>query len=346
VCHPKEKVVVARLTVPVSLAKLKNEIFIDRWYEVDIDGYEASSGVPLVRIALEFNYHPSRIVNSVESVYQKYHIVETIGSGVSVVKKAVNKYTKKEYAIKFLQKEVKGQAIPRMSFDNEIALLKTISHPNIVQLYESMEDQSTIYLVMELIIGSDLYDIADKIETLLPSSVSALIQQVISALNYLHSRGIVHRDIKPENIILDYQNNTVKLTDFGSAKIVDKTDEGAVAGTIEYMAPEVLTNMARGARNLCDKPVDIWSIGIITYLLICGLHPFDSGTSSQNIIKRIIKGKYSFPSPFWDKVPKDCKDFIKRCLVVDPKKRATAAKLMKHPFITKDTNRVIFSGRL
>jgi serine/threonine protein kinase len=340
--HQKEKVVLARLTVPVSLAELKNVKHVDRWYKIDIDGCEASGEVAQVRIALDFNYRPSRIVNSADSLNQKYNIEDTIGTGVSVVKKAVNKCTKKEYAVKFLQKQVKGQTIPRSSLDNEIELLKTISHPNIVQLYESMEDNSTIYLVMELIKGCDLYDISDILGTLRPTSVSALILQLLSALNYLHSRGIVHHDIKPENIILDYQKNTVKLTDFGSAKMVNRTDEGAVGGTLNYMAPEVLMNM-RGARNVCATPVDVWSIGIITYMLISGLHPFDSGKTTQNIINRIIKGKYEFPSPIWDKVPKECKDFIKRCLVFDPKKRATVSELLKHPFVTKQSNVNIFS---
>jgi serine/threonine protein kinase len=297
-----------------------------------------TSEVPQVRISFDFNYHPSRMVSSVDSLNTKYEIEQTIGTGVSIVKKAGNKHTKKEYAVKYLEKQVKGQTIPRSDLDNENEHLKSISHPNVVQLYETMEDKNTIYLVMELIKGSDLFDISDILGTLRPTSVAALLQQLLTALNFLHSRGIVHRDIKPENMILDYTKNTLKLTDFGSAKILNhKTDEGAVAGTLNYMAPEVLLNM-RGARNLCDKPVDVWSVGIITYMLLCGFHPFDCGKSkTQNIINRIISGKFDFPSPSWDKVPKDCKDFIKRCLVLDPKKRATVPELLKHPWLVKST---------
>jgi len=297
-----------------------------------------------VRITLDFNYRPSRVVDSLDSLNLKYDIEDTIGTGVSVVKKAVNKTTKKEYAVKFLQKKVKGQNIPRTALDNEIELLKTISHPSIVQLYETLEDTSTIYLIMELIKGSDLFDINDFLGTLRPSSVAALLTPLLNALSYLHSRGIVHHDIKPENIIVDYTLNTLKLTDFGSAKLCSKATEGAVGGTLNYMAPEVLLNM-RGAHHVCDKSVDIWSIGILTYLLISGNHPFDSKKSNQNILNRIITGKFKFEEPIWEKVPKECKDFIKKCLVVDPKKRATVEQLLKHPWIVTQSKSAAFFSK-
>jgi serine/threonine protein kinase len=283
------------------------------------------------------------MVDSVDSLHVKYDIENTLGTGVSVVKKAVHKITKKEYAIKFLQKKVKGQNIPRTALDNEIEILKNISHHNIVQLFETLEDNSAIYLIMELIKGSDLFDISDYLGTLRSSSVAALLTPLLGAISYLHSRGIVHHDIKPENIIIDYTLNTLKLTDFGSSKLCSKITEGAVGGTLNYLAPEALMNM-RGAKNVCDKPIDIWSIGILSYVLISGNHPFDSKKSNENILNRIIAGKFKFDGPIWDKVPKDCKDFIKRCLVVDPKKRATIGDLMKHPWISaQKTSGTFFS---
>jgi len=328
----KEKVVLAEMTIPLSLVELKQSKHIDRWFTIDTPHCQGE--VPQVRVTLDFNFKPSRLIQSVDSLNLKYDIEDTIGAGVSLVKKAVNKVTKKEYAVKYLQKIVKGQNIPRSSLDNEIELLKSLSHPNIVQLYETLEDQSTIYLIMELVKGSDLFDISDILGNLRSSSVLALITPLLNSLFYLHSRGIVHHDIKPENIIVDYSKNTLKLTDFGSAKVFSKSSEGAVGGTLNYMAPEVLMNM-RGARNICDKAVDVWSIGILTYLLISGIHPFDSGKTHENMLNRIISGKFEFSGPVWDKVSKECKDFIKRCLVVDPKKRASVADLLKHAWIVK-----------
>jgi tRNA A-37 threonylcarbamoyl transferase component Bud32 len=334
-CNNKEKVVLAKMTIPVSLVELKQAKHIDRWINVDAPSISNLPGEPpQVRISLDFNFKPSRLVDSVDSLNGKYDIEDTLGAGVSVVKKAVHKYTKKAYACKYLQKTVKGQNIPRSSLDNEIEILKTVSHPNVVQLYETMEDPNTIYLIMELVKGSDLFDISDILGTLRPASVSALLTPLLTALSYLHSRGVVHHDIKPENIIVDYSQNALKLTDFGSAKFSLKSLEGAYGGTLNYMAPEVLLNM-RGARNVCDKAVDVWSIGVLTYLLISGVHPFDSGKSHENILNRIIAGKFDFKQPVWEKVPKECKDFIKRCLVIDPKKRATVSDLLKHTWIVK-----------
>jgi len=339
----KEKVVLAKMKIPISLVELKQVKHIDRWFNIEDTPVSQSAGeIPKVRVTLDFNYRPSRKVESVASLKQKYDIEDTIGTGVSVVKKAVNKTSKKEYAVKFLQKQVKGQNIPRMALDNEIDLLKNLSHSNIVQLYETLEDSTTIYLIMELINGSDLFDINEILGTLRPASVAALLTPLLNALSYLHSRGIAHHDIKPENLIIDYSHNTLKLTDFGSAKLCSKAMEGAVGGTLNYMAPEVLLNM-RGAHNICDKAVDVWSIGILTCLLLSGFHPFESRKSKENILNRIIAGKFNFEGPVWDKVPKECKDFIKRCLVVDPKKRATVTELLKHPWIVAQGKGPMFS---
>jgi calcium/calmodulin-dependent protein kinase I len=338
----KEKVILAKMIIPISLVELKQMKHIDRWFNIEAPPAPGKSEIPQVRITLDFNYRPSRKVDSVYSLTQKYDIVDTIGTGVSVVKKAVNKTSKKEYAVKFLQKQVKGQNIPRIALDNEIDLLKNLSHANIVQLYETLEDSTTIYLIMELINGSDLFDISDMLGTLRPASVAALLTPLLSALSYLHSRGIAHHDIKPENLIIDFSHNTLKLTDFGSAKLCTKSLEGSVGGTLNYMAPEILLNM-RGGHNVPDKSADIWSIGILTYLLLSGIHPFESRKNTENILNRIIAGKYKFEGPVWEKVPKECKDFIKRCLVVDPKKRASINDLMKHPWILQQGKGSMFS---
>jgi len=332
----KEKVVLAKMTIPVSLVELKSSKHIERWVPVEVPAgvaLSAAEEVPQVRLSLDFNFKPSRSVDSVEALNRKYDIEDTLGAGVSVVKKAVHKHTKKAYAVKYLQKTVKGQNIPRSSLDNEIEILKSLSHPNIVQLYETMEDPTAIYLVLELVSGADLFDIADCLGTLRPASVAALLHPLLTALSYLHSRGVIHHDIKPENIIIDYTQNTLKLTDFGSAKLSTKAQEGAFGGTLNYMAPEVLMNM-RGAHHVCGQAVDVWSVGIVAYLLISGVHPFDSGKNHENILNRIIAGKWDFKQQaVWAKVPNECKEFIKRCLVVDPKKRATVAELLKHPWI-------------
>jgi serine/threonine protein kinase len=311
----------------VSLVELKQSKHIDRWYNIDAPSVGLGGEVPKVRVILDFNYKPP--LNEI------YDIEDTIGAGISLVKKGVNKITKKEYAVKYLLKTRKGQNIPRSSLENEIEILKSLKHPNIVQLYETLEDQSSIYLIMELVNGSDLFEIKSALGgTLRPSSVLSLMTPLLNTLSYLHSLNIIHHDIKPENIIVDYIHNTIKLIDFGSATSLTKSSEIPVGGTLNYMAPEVLLNM-RGARNVCDKSVDVWSIGVLTFLLISGVHPFDSEKTSDNILNRIISGKYKFKGTIWDKVPKECKDFTKNCLIVEAKKRSTVVELLKHKWIVK-----------
>jgi len=230
----------------------------------------------------------------------------------------------------------KGQKIPRKAIDHEIELLHAIQHPNIVQLFESVENSDFVYLLLELVKGSDLYDVQQTLGTLRPGLAGAIIGKIVSAVSYLHSRGIAHHDIKPENVIVDFLQNKVKLTDFGSA--VEFKNMSGIGGTLNYMSPELLLNL-RGNNLPIDQSIDIWSIGIVAYQLLSGQHPFNLPTkANNNIMNNVISGKYSFPSPQWDAIPKHCKDFIQRCLQVDPKRRATASDLLKHPWITASSS--------
>jgi len=229
--------------------------------------------------------------------------------------------------------QLKGQ-LSKIDIDCEIELMRTLSHPNIVQFYESLESPEAVYLVMELVKGSDLYDVIQTFGNLPPNIAGAILGQILTAVQYLHSRGIAHHDIKPENVIVDYLASKVKLTDFGSAKEVKKP-AGCTGGTLNFMSPEVLKNMRGALTHQVDGSVDIWGIGVVAYIMLCGFNPFEyKPKANHNIMNRIIDGSYSFPSPYWDNIPKYCKDFIKKCLVVDPKGRATAEELLKHKWIT------------
>jgi len=319
----------ASLTINVTLDELKNQSKrVERWLNLETTDGEQSQ----VLVALDYVYRTHHL-KAGQTINDRYEIENVLGSGQSVVKKATHKVTKKEYAIKFISKRTsKGQTLPRCTIDKEIELLRSLSHGNIVQLHECWESDDTVYVVMELVKGSDLYDVVSILGTIRPGVAGAIVGQVLSALAYLHSRGLVHHDIKMENVIVDYLANKVKLTDFGSAKEIKNMS--GVGGTINYMAPELIMNM-RGGNQKCDQSVDIWSVGIVAYMMLSGFHPFDhSAKANQNIMNRIISGKFDFPSPQWDAVPKHCKDFIRRCLVVDPKSRPSVAELLKHPWIT------------
>jgi len=213
--------------------------------------------------------------------------------------------------------------------------MSSLSHQNIVDIYEALESDDTRYIIMELVKGFDLYEVSTTIGSIRPGVAGAIIGQLLSAVAYLHTLGIVHHDIKMENVIVDYHASMVKLIDFGSAKEIKHMP--GIGGTIKYMAPELLVNM-RGACQKCDQSVDIWSVGIVAYMVLSGSHPFDHPNKlNNNIINSIIAGKFDFSSPQWDAVPKHCKDFIQRCLVVDPKRRPSAADLLKHTWITSSS---------
>jgi len=292
---------------------------------------------PQVRVALDYVDKTRAAGKMGQNITEKYDVDVVLGSGQSVVKKAVHKMSKKEVAVKFLAKYSKGQKIPKKSIEQEIDLLRSLSHPNIVELIETMENPETMYMVMELVKGADLFEITETLGCLPPGVAGSALHQILSAVAYLHARGFVHHDLKPENVMMDFHENKVKLTDFGSAR--DVKHMSGISGTINYMAPEVLLNMRGAEKHKTDQSVDIWSIGVMAYVMLSGYNPFDyKSKANQNIITRIVAGKFDFPSPQWDSVPKPCKDFIRRCLVVDPKKRPSASELLKHPWMVSSAN--------
>lgn len=160
------------------------------------------------------------------------------------------------------------------------------------------------------------------------------IKQIIAALQYCHSKGIVHRDLKPENLLYSTSGPeaVVKLADFGLAKIC-KEDQlmKTACGTPGYVAPEILS------RKKYDEKVDVWSLGVITYILLCGFPPFYHNNNAV-LFKKIKRGDYDFPAPYWTNVSEEAKDFIRKILVVKPEKRLSLEKLLEHPWLTTDAN--------
>lgn len=190
-------------------------------------------------------------------------------------------------------------------------------------------------MVMELMTGGELFDrIIDK-EKYSENEARDVIKSLCDALHYCHEMNIVHRDLKPENLL--YQNestdSTIKIADFGLAKLLseDSLLMHTACGTPGYVAPEILKGLAY------DKTVDLWSIGVILYILLCGFPPFYHDNTM--ILYELIKsGKYEFPSPYFDKISNDGKDLIRHLIVVDPKKRYNATDVLNHIWITGSSN--------
>jgi len=220
----------------------------------------------------------------------------------------------------------------------EIEVQQNLDHPNIVKLYEVFKDKQRYYLVMEICSGGELFDriIAVSEETgagFSERDAANYMTQILAAMRYLHSKNYAHRDIKPENFLLE--NSTpeaaIKVIDFGLAKkhYHGKDDPMKTkAGTPYYVAPEVL-------KGSYDEKCDIWSIGVVCYILLCGFPPF-CGDNDNQILKAVKKGAFDFPSPEWDAISGKAKQFISNMLVLDPAARFSAEALLEDSWL-KDT---------
>lgn len=178
--------------------------------------------------------------------------------------------------------------------------------------------------------GELFYKIVD-IGSFTEARASSIVKQILEGVKYLHEAGIAHRDLKPENILCKGSDDdmVIKIADFGLSKTFDEGSHLTTAcGTPDYAAPEVI-NMA----GEYGKEVDLWAVGVITYVLLCGYAPFFS-ESQQELFDQISNADYTFPEEEWDSISDSAKDFIKKLLVVDPKERMTAEQALQHEWIT------------
>lgn len=272
----------------------------------------------------------------------KYTIGEILGAGrFSKVKLGTNKATNEQFAIKVIN----SPSPEDIAFAaKEIEILQRLSHPNIVSLVEIFEEGKTearkkIFLVMELVTGGELLDRIVAQGTLSEARARSIMQDIFRALEYLHERGIVHRDLKPENILFvnDDPNSPVKVADFGLANLYDpqglQTSLKTMCGTPGYVAPEVLKSRIQNKGY--GSQVDMWSCGVILYILLCGFAPFYDA-DQQHLFRKIVKGDYSFPEPAWTGISEEAKDLVRLCLTVNPQERITASEAMAHAWMTAD----------
>ncbi|XP_044798589.2 calcium/calmodulin-dependent protein kinase type 1G isoform X3 [Bubalus bubalis] len=264
------------------------------------------------------------------NIRKTFIFMEVLGSGafseVFLVKQRV---TGKLFALKCIKK---SPAFRDSSLENEIAVLRKIKHENIVTLEDIYESATHYYLVMQLVSGGELFDRILERGVYTEKDASLVIQQVLSAVKYLHENGIVHRDLKPENLLYltPEENSKIMITDFGLSKMEQSGVMSTACGTPGYVAPEVL------AQKPYSKAVDCWSIGVITYILLCGYPPFYEETESK-LFEKIKEGYYEFESPFWDDISESAKDFICHLLEKDPNERYTCEKALRHPWINGNT---------
>jgi serine/threonine protein kinase len=207
-----------------------------------------------------------------------------------------------------------------------------MGHQNILTLVDYFETMNNLYLVTDLALGGELFDRICRKGSYYESDAADLIRAVLSAVAYLHDHGIVHRDLKPENLLFrtPEDNADLLIADFGLSRIMDEEQFHVLTttcGTPGYMAPEIFKKTGHG------KPVDLWALGVITYFLLCGYTPFDRDSDFEEM-QAILNADYSFtPIEYWRGVSDSAKDFIRRCLTIDPGKRMTAHEALQHPFV-------------
>ena len=259
----------------------------------------------------------------------KYEIIREIGSGgFSKCLLVKNKITKANYACKELQKKSVSDYDGLM---REVNLMIKLDHPNIIKLYEYYENDKSIYLIMELCTGGELFDrIVENTENGIQyteKQAANLFRQMMDAINYCHKNGIVHRDLKPENLLFlnKDQNSPIKVIDFGMSKrFTAEKYMNEKVGTAYYISPEVL-------KGKYDEKCDIWSAGVILYIIICG-YPCFNGEDDDEIFAAIQRGKIQFPSPEWDDISEDVKNLIKK-MCCPPEKRLTAAQVLQDTWV-------------
>lgn len=266
------------------------------------------------------------------SVEEKYEFKDLLGTGAfSQVVLAESRDTPGVmHAIKCIDKKaLKGK---EDSLENEIKVLRRLKHPNIVQLLETYEDKNKVYLVMELVTGGELFDRIVEKGSYTEKDASDLIRQILEAVDYMHSQGVVHRDLKPENLLYycPEEESKIMISDFGLSKMEDSGIMATACGTPGYVAPEVLAQKPYG------KAVDVWSMGVIAYILLCGYPPFYD-ESDANLFAQILKGEFEFDSPYWDEISDSAKDFIRHLICVDVERRYTCRQALAHPWISGNT---------
>lgn len=286
----------------------------------------------------------------------KYLTKQLLGRGVSsTVRKCIKRDTSEFYAVKIIditseKDQDKLEAI-KEEYNNEVAVIRQLSgppkHKNIIELLDFMETPTNYFMVFELCPGGELFDYLTQFVTLSEKKTRNIMRQILDALQFIHSHGIVHRDIKPENILLQ-ENLTVKISDFGMAAVLREGQKlKELCGTPGYMAPEAL-KCSMGMDNVqgYGKEIDLWACGVIMFTLLVGCPPFWH-RRQVIMLRTIMEGRYSMNSPEWEEVSQTAKDLVRKLLEVDPEERLTAEEALQNSFfqISDSPAKVVFTPR-
>ena len=288
---------------------------------------------------LDNKNHPEYYTElNTEEIICDFIIKEKLGEGAfGSVRLGINKQTGEKVAIKIYEKSKLNRYQDKKRLEREIEILKKLKHPNIVQLYSVIETERQILLIMEYIKGQELFQYILIKKKLSEDEACFYFQQIISGIEYLHNLKIVHRDIKSENILIEQNTNIIKIIDFGFSNIYGDKDKeilSTACGSPFYAPPEML----RG-ESYKGGGVDIWSVGVVLFAMICGYLPFE-GEENSELYKKIIDGKFSIPSY----ISIHGRELLYQLLNTNPKKRINIMQIKRHPWVKFYSNGLYNNG--
>lgn len=275
------------------------------------------------------------------NVRNVYKIGKILGTGgFAVVKLATHRKTMKQFACKIMRlpepnAEVGENENTRADVFREIEILCGIEHENVIFMKEFYEENHRVYLITELLTGGELLDAVMDRANYSEADACFCFKQLISGIAYLHSKGVVHRDLKLENLLLASPGDIthIKIVDFGLAKMNSKRNcrMGTICGTPQYVAPEIIESADSYAAY--GKAVDMWSAGVVLFILLGGYPPFHHANESV-MFEQIRKGKFKFDKEVWNTISSNAKDLIQKLLSVNPRARCTAEECLQHPWFS------------
>lgn len=274
------------------------------------------------------------------SFHDSYTIGKTLGEGAfSVVKEGKHKATDLTYAVKVVTK-AKLSREDEIALKDEILILKSLKNKYIIRLYDDFDEPKYYYLVTEMMKGGELFDRIVAKTYYNEKEARDVCKILFDALGYCHSRNIAHRDLKPENLLLSSKTNDrdIKIADFGFAKKVTSSECLLTqCGTPGYVAPEILHGVPYGTK------ADMWSLGVIAYILLGGYPPFIE-QNQRELFKKIKKGQYEFHVEYWGQISGDAKDLISSLLTTDPRRRLSAKEALSNPWIMQEDSKLMASN--
>ena len=276
------------------------------------------------------------VKEGIGDLYSNYELCNYIGKGgFGRVYKVRHKLSNQYRAMKIIQCKSTSEN-HSIAINKEINILKNLDHPNIIKVYEFYSSEKYVYIINELCTGGELFDKIVDVKHFSESAACNIMRQLLSAVAYCHENGVIHRDLKPENILIESSEEKdkeffqIKVIDFGTCEILKKKKLTEQIGTSFYIAPEVLKN---GYNEKCD----LWSCGVILYILLCGSPPF-YGKNEKEIFRKILDGNFTFRHKIWNKISTEAKNLVLKLLQVNPAKRLSAQEALEDVWFKKNFN--------